>query len=579
MAIKNYVVQNKRKSTCIFVMLLFFIASVFIVLHTKNTNAGVYIQDENNKYKQIYEINVLEIVAKDGQQVLGYTVKGQEPITIEKIEEYTGPADLTSADFKNATGYNVIKDSSTNMYKVESSYLNTSFNENVLGESMADGEIKVKAVQANALTKEDIDWADLIYINSYDSNPNLLYYYDQIMCDGSMGVVEGDYGPTYNHSMVSDGLKKDIATKLISTSAGLNNLKSSITKQMFSYLEIESYNEVNYERYIEELEKLEVESLRGETLEEAYINVEGFMLSVYADIKSEAYLTIGTYTTTPVEDLTDEQKAEVLNALNIGMYKDYNPLNIEVYYEELRNYPSGIVESQIEEIITIANGTATTKALEQLLVIKTKSIEAKNSLGTDLEESVAGLSTEGEDTENSSENEIDENGLTEEDYIVLENCFKTLNFDIKEELVSKYIAEFVKEEFIYDVVDSTKISNLINNINSTESNLVLTQLFDCIGNEEKVVEFANNGEKKFGILEVKEYNQYSYQSYIDNLSTIEDIDSDGKISTEEVEVFVNKVNNMESELTEPYDISWFVAEYLYSAVGSKKLLLCIILNY
>ena len=36
---------------------------------------------------------------------------------------------------------------------------------------------------------------------------------------------------------------------------------------------------------------------------------------------------------------------------------------------------------------------------------------------------------------------------------------------------------------------------MINNINSTESNLVLTQLFYCIVNEEKVVEFDNNGEK------------------------------------------------------------------------------------
>ena len=108
MAIKNYVIKNKRKSTCIFVMLMFLVMSVFVVLHTRSTNAGVYVKDDTGKYYLKNEINVLEIVAQQGQQVLGYTVKGQEPITVEKIEAYNGPANLSTEDFTNATGYCII---------------------------------------------------------------------------------------------------------------------------------------------------------------------------------------------------------------------------------------------------------------------------------------------------------------------------------------------------------------------------------------------------------------------------------------------------------------------------------------
>ena len=557
MAIKNYVVKNKRKSTCIFVMLLFLVASMFVVFHTNNTNAGVYIEDEDGKYKQIYEIKVLEIVAQNGQQVIGYTVKGQEPITVEKIEEYTGTADLTSTDFKNATGFNVIKNTSTNRFEVESSVLNTSFNDNILGESMADGEIVVKAVQANELTTADIDWADLIYINSNDSNSNLLYYYDQIMCDGAMGIAAGDMGMSYNDTMISTSLRKDIAVKVIGTSAGLDNIETTVTKQIFSYLGSENYYEDYYEEYIENLEALEYESLKADSLEEIYTNVDNLLISVNKSIKDSAYETI--FSTTKQNDgFTEEEKNNIIEALSNGKYEGYNPLNNEEYCESLTTYTMGILEPQISDMLLSVNGSKELESLNKLVLMKNKVIEAV-SLGN-INDVVAGT---------------DEYGLTTSDYEMLSNCFMTINVDsVKEELISDYINAFIDENFVYTESDSDKIKELVNEVNDyTINEVILPEIYNCIGNVDVVTVFAEEAEEKFAILDATGYNPYNCQEYIDALTTIEDTDADGKISIEEFETYVSKINNEEIEVTNSYDIKWKVAEYMYSSVGAEEVAL------
>ena len=149
MAIKEFIVKNKKRNICIMLALVLFITSVFVIKYVNRTNAGVFVKDDNGNISLKNNINILEIVAQNGQQVLGYTIEGQEPIKKSQIESYKGTMDLDVDDFRQATGYKVTKTQNgdgTFSYKVDGNVLNNTFNDNVLGKQMGVGEIKVNVV-------------------------------------------------------------------------------------------------------------------------------------------------------------------------------------------------------------------------------------------------------------------------------------------------------------------------------------------------------------------------------------------------------------------------------------------------
>ena len=138
MAIAKYISKNKKKSLGIATGAILLLLASFIIIHTMNTKAGVFVKDESGDWVQTNEINILEIVADEGQQVLGYTVAGQEPISKQQIESYKGPdildGDNGIKDFMDATGYIVDKvqnSDGTFSYKVKNNVLNDTFNLNV----------------------------------------------------------------------------------------------------------------------------------------------------------------------------------------------------------------------------------------------------------------------------------------------------------------------------------------------------------------------------------------------------------------------------------------------------------------
>ncbi|MBQ3545046.1 MAG: DUF5057 domain-containing protein [Lachnospiraceae bacterium] len=556
MAIKNYVIKNKRKSTCIFVMLMFLLTSIFVVIHTRNTNAGVYVKDEDGKYKQIFEINVLEIVAQNGQQVLGYTVKGQEPITIEKIESYDGPANLSTEDFRNATGYDVIRNTSSGKYEVKQSLLNTSFNDNILGESMSDGEIIVKAIPASELTTTDIHWADLIYINSNDSHSNLLYYYDQVMCDGAMGIEEGDIGASYNETYFTPELKKEIAVKAISSSAGIDNAGEYATEQMFLYFNSSSYIDSYYEFYIEKLEQAEYESLIAETFDETCTKVENFIVESNKNIENESYNTLYTISR-KTDEYTEQDKENIRESLKTEIYGRYYDDAIDEYTLILKEYPKGILKAQIREMMSRVGGTKTLEALNSLLLYK--NMVNDNVSNGNINDEILGT---------------DEYGLTESDYEVLVSNFLMINIDnVKEELVNDYIVGLLSPDFEYTVANAEVIKTLINDINESKISSILEEVYSCISNEDNALLFAEDAEKKLSVLDANGYNPYDCQEYVDNITTIEDADEDGKISIEEFETYVSRFVNTSKNATYSADIKWKIAETLYSAVGAEEVAL------
>ena len=179
MALKQYLSKNRKKVSVIIAMLLVLIVAVVAATNTNsNTKADVFKDNGDGTYTTRDHVTVLEIVAQYGQQVMGYTVPGSEPISKEQVEAYHGDIDVN--DFHDATGYIVTKTGSGDggcNYTVTGSDIDDAFNKNVLGGSMTRGQVTVVVAQANMVTAEQIESADLVFINSNNYNDNLLYYY------------------------------------------------------------------------------------------------------------------------------------------------------------------------------------------------------------------------------------------------------------------------------------------------------------------------------------------------------------------------------------------------------------------
>lgn len=561
MAIKNYIIQNRKKTICIFSALMAVLITLFVAMYVKHANAGVFVEDEEGNNVQINEIKVLEIVARNGQQVLGYTVEGQEPITIEKIESYVGTMNLDVDDFKDATGYDVSKidnGDGTFRYKVNGSELNHTFNETVLGDSMAVGEIQVKAIQANNLTSKDIEWADLIYINSKDNNSNLLYYYDQFMNDGSMGIESGDMGESFNDTYLSEELVSALSMKRICQAAGDKLRAAELTDEDFATLDLENYQSHNLAAYKTALIALEYDALTGSTEDETLDMIDAVLESVNT---SEQTAAIAYIQSKAGLVLTAEEETEFLNAFVRGGWSNYIPLNDDKYVSKISEYKHGINVTSIGAMLDTANGAASTEALEALVSYKTR---ANNAIAAG---TVATETT-------------DEYGFTPEDYSNLGDLFvKSNQGEIKEELYSKYFEAFLAEDFEYTASDSTKIRTLIQNVNNENVNAVLTELADCVGNTGLIDTFAEDASKKFAIVDIDVYNKYYLDAYIDGLYNLTDTnafkDADGNVDLAKITTYLEDVNNSSiyRETTLDCDMTWRTAKVLYDAAMDESVAL------
>lgn len=557
MAIRNYLMKNKKKSSCIAIALLVCIISFFVFSYVDSTKAGVFVLDEEGNRVQTHDIQVLEIVAEYGQQVLGYTVEGQEPITVEKIESYVATEPIDIDDFKDATGYvlqQIDNPDGTYSYKVTSSLLNKTFNENVLGDSMSTGEITVKVVRASDLTLKDINNANLIFINSNDYNDNLMYYYDQIMNNGIAGYVKGDRGHTYNQTYISNELASAISMKNICAAAGSTQLAGKLTYKDFVYAGISNVRECNIDRYIAKIAEAEVESLEGDTDEATLDNITAVVADVNTTVTAEAdsYIRSMAGRTFTADDI------EIMKVkFEQGGYIDYNPANIYKYCNTLSAYTGGI-PTTIDVFVTNTNGNATIDALNQLYAYK----ETFNASGSD-------FST-----------------VTADDYVALEGYLDSI--------VTVGVVSSVKDDYIVAILDEatvitdpasdrnaavTDIKNVISDVNAQKKETILTELADAAGNTDLMDVFVNNAEGNFELMDIEGYNELYFDRYVEALKNIEDVDifkTDDIYDITKINDFFKAVTDIpltvEVEFTA--DLSWKAARGIYEyALGDSKALM------
>lgn len=572
MAIKKFIVNNKKKSICFLTALIVCVVTIFSVIIVKQINAGVFRKDENGNTVPVNEIKILEIVARDGEQVLGYTVEGQEPISISDIESYKGNMDLDVTDFKNATGYDVTKTANndgTFSYKVNGSELNRTFNNNVLGESMSKGEIVVNAVQAADVKVSDVEWADLIYINSNDYNSNLMYYYDQFVCGGTMGIEPGTLGQNYNDTYLVNQDKLYSSIDKIIRSVGNKKVADTLTNEDFEYVQIKlasqqeinanlsNYREYNLDYYRQKLAGLDEEI--SDNVEEGIARINKILSETNVEAEETALDKLGSIAG---KTLTDEEKEEYKSYFFTAGFSNYLEFNADKYFDEIATYTYGITSSNINTLINSVNGNVSTEALKTLWQYKVKANEALNN------------QTAGADG-------TDKYGFTQEDYDAISSCFKYVNLgEINDGIIFNYTEAFLDEAFEFNNAnDANAIRDLISNVNKTKQNEVLNELADAVADTDKMNNFCDNADSNFDYADIDGYNKYYVDNYIAALKNLEDAEAfktDGKCDVSKINEFianVNKTTEVNADVVVSCDLVWKVATTIYNRAMSEDVAL------
>ena len=570
MAIKNFIVKNKKKSICFLTALIICIVSVFSVIIVKQINAGVFRKDENGNNVSVNEIKILEIVAREGEQVLGYTVEGQEPISVSNIESYKGNMDLDVTDFKNVTGYDVTKKANndgTFSYKVNGSKLNRTFNNNVLGESMSKGEIQVKAIQAADVKVSDVEWADLIYINSNDYNSNLMYYYDQFVCNGSMGIEPGQLGQNYNDVYLVNQDKLYSSIDKIIRSVGNKKVADTLTNEDFEYVQIKLANQEEINANLSNYKEYNLSYYRekfGSLNEEISDNIEDGITRInklLSDINSEAEETsLGKLYDLQGKTLTDEEKEENKVYFLPAGFSNYLEFNADKYFNEISTYTLGITATNIKAIINNVNADVSVESLKTLLQYKKKAIQSLNNPSADPE--------------------ADKYGFTQDDYDTISECFKKVNLgNINDGIIFNYTEAFLNESFEFTTADADAIRGLIDSVNKAKQDEVLDELANAVADEEKMDNFCDNAEINFEYADINGYDKYYINNYIDALKQLTDANTfktDAKCDLTKIEKFIEDVNK-NTEVFEDVEVScdlvWKVATSIYNKAMSEDVAL------
>lgn len=570
MAIKNFIVKNKKKSICFLTALIICIVSVFSVIIVKQINAGVFRKDENGNNVSVNEIKILEIVAREGEQVLGYTVEGQEPISVSNIESYKGNMDLDVTDFKNVTGYDVTKKANndgTFSYKVNGSKLNRTFNNNVLGESMSKGEIQVKAIQAADVKVSDVEWADLIYINSNDYNSNLMYYYDQFVCNGSMGIEPGQLGQNYNDVYLVNQDKLYSSIDKIIRSVGNKKVADTLTNEDFEYVQIKLANQEEINANLSNYKEYNLSYYRekfGSLNEEISDNIEDGITRInklLSDINSEAEETsLGKLYDLQGKTLTDEEKEENKVYFLPAGFSNYLEFNADKYFNEISTYTLGITATNIKAIINNVNADVSVESLKTLLQYKKKAIQSLNNPSADPE--------------------VDKYGFTQDDYDTISECFKKVNLgNINDGIIFNYTEAFLNESFEFTTADADAIRGLIDSVNKAKQDEVLDELANAVADEEKMDNFCDNAEINFEYADINGYDKYYINNYIDALKQLTDANTfktDAKCDLTKIEKFIEDVNK-NTEVFEDVEVScdlvWKVATSIYNKAMSEDVAL------
>lgn len=589
MAIKEFIVKNKKRNICIMLALVLFITSVFVIKYVNRTNAGVFVKDDNGNISLKNNINILEIVAQNGQQVLGYTIEGQEPIKKSQIESYKGTMDLDVDDFRQATGYKVTKTQNgdgTFSYKVDGNVLNNTFNDNVLGKQMGVGEIKVNVVQASNVRVGDIDKADLIYINSNDYNDNLLYYYDQFVNKGSYGIEPGNLGISFNGRYSEDSDKFGASINKIKNAAGFPDKANLITKDDFGIIyenyknatdgiDLNNYKEYNFDAYVEKLKTLPETTFSGDDRNIiSRLNTELGTVNEEQKSYAEAFLK-------DKNNLTDENLEKTINyffALGDDQLLEFNIEGDNGYISDLKDIFS---VPSIHQVITERNIENSNIAATTLSDYKVKIDEEKAK-----EQETQNPEEETEAPKKSNY------GLTPDDYKIIYDSIEKLNVGktygfLSDEYIKGYtdennpdnnISGFV--DIVYTgAIDNANITTLIENINNKMREEYMKEIANLPGSgEDTIDEFSGNLADILEFVGINSYNKYYRDKYVSELKKLEAkafLKEDGTPDEEKINTFFDSINaDSISEITSyKGDMSFKPAMELYDRAINGKVAL------
>lgn len=589
MAIKEFIVKNKKRNICIMLALVLFITSVFVIKYVNRTNAGVFVKDDNGNISLKNNINILEIVAQNGQQVLGYTIEGQEPIKKSQIESYKGTMDLDVDDFRQATGYKVTKTQNgdgTFSYKVDGNVLNNTFNDNVLGKQMGVGEIKVNVVQASNVRVGDIDKADLIYINSNDYNDNLLYYYDQFVNKGSYGIKPGNLGISFNGRYSEDSDKFGASINKIKNAAGFPDKANLITKDDFGIIyenyknatdgiDLNNYKEYNFDAYVEKLKTLPETTFSGDDRNIiSRLNTELGTVNEEQKSYAEAFLK-------DKNNLTDENLEKTINyffALGDDQLLEFNIEGDNGYISDLKDIFS---VPSIHQVITERNIENSNIAATTLSDYKVKIDEEKAK-----EQETQNPEEETEAPKKSNY------GLTPDDYKIIYDSIEKLNVGktygfLSDEYIKGYTDEnnpdnnirgFV--DIVYTgAIDNANITTLIENINNKMREEYMKEIANLPGSgEDTIDEFCGNLADILEFVGINSYNKYYRDKYVSELKKLEAkafLKEDGTPDEEKINTFFDSINaDSISEITSyKGDMSFKPAMELYDRAINGKVAL------
>ncbi len=508
-----------------------------------NILAGVFKMTQNDdgtvSYTYKKNITILEIVAQRGQQILGYTVGGDSaPITNEAIAAYSGDIDFT--EFKNATGYQL--SGTPGNYSVDSTS-GTKFADNVLdGYMYEEGDtITVKVVTASEVSEDDFEGVDLVYINSADYDPNLLYYYDQIMNGGKDGIAKGDYGCNYASTYSSAMSVKEIAVNAITNAAGRTSAAKALTLDTFDMAGVTNCDEHFLNEYINGIAALEKNSLTGATVEESVAKITDAINTINENFKRSAKNIVAGYV--DADTLTDDDIVRFKAALSTF---------------------SGFVDENSDDYITYikANGLRTNKKI-------IKGIAAVNTANRD-----AGIETLKNIANKTLPESFDADGNPIDGFDFkpyVEKAIKGIycisgDYEYKDNNLSLYTDSFIG---VYEALDESMIDDIYNyfginyilTINESQKLYAYMTVSNLAGKPTQIAaEDPATFKKYFEDMDLAEYKSYNLDKYISRLGEL----SEGALSTQ--------VENPDGSFDWSYSIDKIkndLLEYVNNEIGSN----------
>lgn len=497
--------RNKKYAVASVALALMLLCATVAGLYKSNILAGVFKMTRNAdntiSYTEVKNITILEIVAQDGQQVLGYTVEGSEPITKEKIEEYSGDIDPT--EFENATGYQIT--GSAGNWTVTGNTRNKTFLDNVLDQYMyQDGDsVTVKTVLASNLTEDDLTGVDLIYINSADYDPNLLYYYDQIMNDGKAGVAKGDYGYSYADSYTTESTVQEIAIETIQKAAGRPSVAMTLTDSVFQMADVENYNDRFLVEYISGIGELEKNSLDAESLDEAVAKISGALATINQSVATNAKNRIVGFV--DQGSVSDEERVLFINSLST--YDGFSEVNENEYVDYIIENAFR-TKKKIAKAVTSINSANFNSSLETLLAISNGTYEGN-------------LDEEGNPIPDFDYLPVVMSAIEKVYGISSDYNYVKINKEAYANIFIDSIEDFYSEDIneLYDKIGE----NIITLQNQNERDGSLDLISRMPGHSETISAYTVDDIKNiFEICNFAQYKSYNIEKYIDRLGELEE---------------------------------------------------------